>query len=143
MRPNKVRRMLELLAVLAVVIGTAIGVGIATSAKADAAVHSIRVVVYWTGPRCIKVIAPLVSNPYSVGADINCGGYVEASWVALPGHLIGADPAPVVDTTTLGCMLYIDGSLDRSDYAGDNDLHDVNCLTTLYEIYTPRAGRYT
>jgi hypothetical protein len=122
-------------ALAAVVAATAVAGGVAAAAPAQARPYSepsvITSVVYWTGADCISVE---YSEGFTTNVAMKCGGYSERTYLAVPGQFVGADPMPLPTdpTTTLGCLLRIDGGVDNTDYAPAGDVHnDVDCLRIL------------
>jgi hypothetical protein len=111
----------------------AFAVGLA--APAHAAMSRIVSEVYWSGPACIPVMSPNYPHGNYTQMSMVCGGHSTATYYAFPGEYIGADPMPNDATVTLGCTLFIDGTLAYQDYARDGDHHDVNCLRVLTAPY--------
>jgi hypothetical protein len=126
----KVLRMFMAASVIVTLLAAGMLVGGPGSAHADP-LSKIRSVVYWTGINCIPIRAPQYPNGRYTTTIMFCGGYSEANYSAYPGEYVGADPAPNDSTTSLGCLLWINGSLDNSDSAAPGDKHDVTCLRVL------------
>jgi hypothetical protein len=104
---------------------------------ANASMHTITSVVYWSGIDCIPVRSPQYPDGRHLGLNTLCGGYSTKTYSAIPGEYIGADPMPFDMSRTVGCEVFIDGTYAYQDYARDGDHHDVNCLRILSPDYNP------
>jgi Helix-turn-helix domain of resolvase len=101
-------------------IGTALaGSALAAAASvaapiANASMHTIASVVYWSGIDCIPVRSPQYPDGRHLGLNTLCGGYSTKTYSAIPGEYIGADPMPFDMSRTVGCEVFIGIGMDAS-----------------------------
>jgi hypothetical protein len=124
---------MKMITAAAITAGLAVG-GAVLAAPAQADYYNVESVVFWTGPSCIPTRSPQYPDGRYLGVIMICGGYSDARYTAASGEYVGADPMPNDTTVTLGCVVYVNGSLVYSDYAPSGDRHDVNCLRYLPAI---------
>lgn len=117
--------------IAAAILGTALPLFASGSAEAQTAVY-VTSTVGWVGTDCIQVESPYTYDRYSSGTGWICSdiGVASASYWALPGQLVGADPI-MGDADSISCSIKLNGVLNYTDSAIRDDGHDANCLRRL------------
>lgn len=109
----------------------------AAPARAERYVHALAV-VEWQGTNCVLASGPSMGNRYIIGTpSTTCvagyyGAVHSASWDqnGYSGQYVGIDPI-MGDNNWISCVVYVNGRVEKTDYASAGDGSDVNCLRVV------------
>lgn len=121
------------------ILGTLVGwlFYAAHTARADRWVNAVTL-VEWQGTNCVVATGPSLGNPYVLGTpSTTCmpGPYGAVHWAqwqqgGYSGQLVGVDPIMGANNW-IRCTLYVNGSVEVSDFAAVGDGTDVTCLRVV------------
>ena len=106
-------------------------------AEADYYVHALAV-VEWQGTDCVIAAGPSMGNRYVIGTpSTTCmyGPFGSARWAqwdqsGYSGQYVGIDPIMGANNW-IKCTVYVNGRIEKTDYASAGDGTDVNCLRVV------------